>query len=576
MDFSDFFCKLQMLLLPLSMFLHGLPESTAMNLYPRKLSLQLMIPLTVIVMLVGVGAGVVHMKTQERQLLNAMITGADQLSGSIASATWHAMRADQRESAYEIMQTIATKQGINRIRIFNKEGRVMFSTKPGDTKTVDKDAEACSMCHASGRPLVKVDMPSRARVFRSGDGSRALGIVTPIYNEPACSNADCHAHPASMNVLGVIDVVLDLHTVDAEINSIQKRVFIISSVMAILLATFIILFTRRFVDAPIQKLIEGIREVSAMHLDKPVEINSSEELGELARTFDTMRVQLNEAITQQNEFAQNLESKVEERTDQLRVAHQKLLQSDRLASLGQLSASVAHEINNPLSGVLNLSMLMQRMIKEDGIPPPRLEEFRRYLSQVVQETSRVGRIVQDLLAFSRRSKPHQHSHTNFNGIVTSTVSLIGHKLKLMGVSIELQLAEDLPLVTCDGSQMQQVLINLIMNGAEAAHGRETGRVTVCTSLSQANDALVLEVRDTGNGIPPENLARIYTPFFTTKGEGKGVGLGLAVVYGIVQAHGGDIEVQSKLGEGTVFRVSLPTVPPQPVASPPPTTTERVS
>jgi two-component system NtrC family sensor kinase len=558
------------------MFLHGLRESATMNLYPRKLSLQLMIPLTVIVMLVGVGAGVVHMKTQERQLLDAMITGADQLSGSIASATWHAMLIDQRESAYEIMQTIATKQGINRIRIFNKEGRVMFSTLPGDMQTVDKDAEACSMCHASGRPLVKVDMPSRARVFHSSDGSRALGIVTPVYNEPACSNADCHAHPASMNVLGVIDVVLDLRTVDAEINSIQKRVFIISSVMAVLLATFIVLFTRRFVHAPIQKLIEGIRAVSAMRLDKPVEINSSEELGELARTFDTMRVQLNEAITQQNEFAQKLETKVEERTDQLRAAHQKLLQSDRLASLGQLSASVAHEINNPLSGVLNLSMLMQRMIKEDGIPQPRLEEFRKYLSQVVQETGRVGRIVQDLLAFSRRSKPHQHAHTNFNGIITSTISLIGHKLKLMGVNIELQLDEHLPPVTCDGSQMQQVLINLVMNGAEAAHGRENACVTVRTFLAQAGKALVLEVRDTGNGIPPEHMSKLYTPFFTTKGEGKGVGLGLAVVYGIVQAHGGDIEVQSKVGEGTVFRVSLSTEPPQPVASPPPTTTERAS
>jgi two-component system NtrC family sensor kinase len=364
-----------------------------------------------------------------------------------------------------------------------------------------------------------------------------------------------------MNVLGVIDVVLDLRTVDAEINSIQQRVFIISAVLVILLSTFIVLFTRRFVDAPIRKLIEGIRAVSAMRLDKPVAISSSEELGELARTFDSMRVQLNEAITQQNEFAQKLESKVEERTEQLRVAHQKLLHSDRLASLGQLSASVAHEINNPLSGVLNLAMLMQRMIKEDGIPAQRLEEFRKYLSQVVHETSRVGRIVQDLLAFSRRSKPHQHSHTNFNGIVTSTVNLIGHKLKLMSVSMELHLDDTVPLITCDASQMQQVLINLIMNGAEATHGKGNGCVTVRTSTPLSKDAVVLEVRDTGDGIPVENIPKLYTPFFTTKGEGKGVGLGLAVVYGIVNAHGGDIEVQSKVGEGTVFRVTLPAEPP---------------
>jgi two-component system, NtrC family, sensor kinase len=544
-----------------------------MGIYPRKLSFQLIIPLTVIVLIGGVGAGYVHMKAQERQLLQAMITGADQLSGSIVSATWHAMLADQRESAYNIMQTIATKQGINRIRIFNKEGRVMFSTVVGDTGTVDKDAEACSMCHASGKPLVKVDVPTRARVFRLPNNSRALAIVTPVYNEPACSNADCHAHPASQAVLGVIDVSLDLKTVDAEIDGVKQRVLAISGAMIVMISVFIILFTRRYVHAPIQKLVEGIRAVSIMHLDKPVEINSSEELGELARDFDAMRIQLNDAIRQLNEFTQGLETKVEERTEQLKVAHQKLLRSDRLASLGQLSASVAHEINNPLSGVLNLAMLMQRMVKEDGIPPQRIEEFKKYLTQVVNETSRVGRIVQDLLAFSRRSKPHQKADTNLNGVIQSTVSLIGHKLKLMAVSIDLTLDDNVPLITCDVSQMQQVLINLIMNGAEAAQSKPGGRVTVRTSPSPSRDFLILEVRDNGDGIPPENIPKLYTPFFTTKGEGKGVGLGLAVVYGIVQAHGGDIELQSKVGEGTTFRVTLPVEQPQVSAGPEPRAAE---
>lgn len=547
-----------------------------MGLYPRKLSLQLMIPLTIIVLLVGVGAGVVHMKTQERQLLDVMITGADQLSGSIASATWHAMLADQRQSAYEIMQTIATKQGINRIRIFNKEGRVMFSTVAGDSGSVDKDAEACSMCHASGQPLVKLDIPSRARVFASQHGPRTLGIVTPVYNEPACSEAACHAHPASQHVLGVIDVAMDLSTVDSEIALIQQRVMMISGVLVGLTAVFIILFVRRYVQGPVGKLIEGMRAVSVMHLDKPVQIDSSEELGELAHNFDAMRVQLNDAIVQLNEFTQGLETKVEERTEQLKEAHQKLLRSDRLASLGQLSASVAHEINNPLSGVLNLAMLMQRMVKEDGIPPQRIEEFKKYLGQVVNETSRVGRIVQDLLAFSRRSKPHQRSNTNFNSVVTTTMNLISHKLKLMGVKLDMQLDEHLPLITCDASQMQQVLINLIMNAAEATQNTADGCVTVRTFASLAGDALLLEVSDNGEGIPADVLPRLYTPFFTTKGEGKGVGLGLAVVYGIVQAHSGDIEVRSAVGEGTVFRVTLPFEPEREATSPASSASDRVS
>lgn len=531
-----------------------------MSLFPRKLSLQLMIPLLALVLLAGLSAGYIHMKTQERQLLATMITGADQLSGSIASATWHAMLADQRESAYDIMQTIALKQGIKRIRIFNKEGRVMFSTAPGDSGSVDKYAEACFMCHATDRPLVKVDMPSRAREFRDANDRRTLGIVTPIYNEPACSNAGCHAHPASMSVLGVVDVSLDLSTVDAELAEIQQRVALISVGLSSFLALFIIAFSRIYVHAPIHKLIEATRAVSKMQLDRPVEINSSEELGELAQSFDVMRMRLRDAIEQQNLFAQNLETKVTERTEQLKVAHQKLLHSDRLASLGQLSASVAHEINNPLSGVLNLSMLMQRIVTDHGIPEQRVPEFRKYLGQVVAETARVGRIVQDLLVFSRRSKPHQRTNVNFNAIVSTTVNLIGHKLKLMSVEVALHLDEHLPLIHCDASQMQQVLINLIMNGAEAAQGRPGARVTVSSGVSPSGADLVLEVSDTGEGIRPEHLEKLFTPFFTTKGEGKGVGLGLAVVYGIVRDHNGDIDVDSKPTVGTTFRVVLPLGP----------------
>jgi len=528
-----------------------------MRFLPRKLWLQLLVPILILVIIVGAVSGYIHMRSQGDQLLDTMITGADQLSGSIASATWHAMLDDNRESAYQIMQTIATKQGINRIRIFNKEGRVMYSTAPGDTGSVDKAAQACYICHASDRPLVRIDVPSRARVFREVSGKRTLGIVTPVYNEPACSNAECHAHPAETNVLGVIDVSLDLSAVDKEISLIQQRAALISLVLSVLIVVILIVFTRKYVDAPIHKLIEATHAVSAMNLDKPVKITSSEELGDLAHSFDTMRVQLKTAIDDLNTLAENLEIKVTERTEQLKVAQQKLFHTDRLASLGQLSASVAHEINNPLSGVLNLSMLMQRIIKEDGIPAERIPEVRKYLSQVVTETARVGRIVQDLLAFSRRSKPHQRGNVNFNAIVSTTVNLIGHKLKLMNVEMDLRLDENLPPIHCDASQMQQVLINLIMNGAEAAQGHPEAHVRVTTRASASNNEFTLEVADTGDGIKPEHLAKLFTPFFTTKGEGKGIGLGLAVVYGIVKDHGGDIDVDTKLGKGTSFIVTMP-------------------
>jgi len=292
-----------------------------------------------------------------------------------------------------------------------------------------------------------------------------------------------------------------------------------------------------------------------MELDKPLDIaDRSEELDELARSFDLMRQRLRSALAELNEFTQKLETKVEERTQQLKVAQKKLLHSDRLARSGNSPPAWPTRSNNPISGVLNLSKLMQRMLKDDGVPPARLEEFRKYLTQVTNETARVGRIVSDLLAFSRRGKP-QRAPADLNRIVRATLSLAQHKMKLSNVTVEANLEEGLPAVPCDASQIQQVALNLALNAAEATHGGSERRVIVSTS--RGDGMVVLTVSDNGEGIPPENMSKIFDPFFTTKSDGKGVGLGLAVSYGIIQAHGGDIEVKSVVGEGTTFTVSLP-------------------
>src|SRR5512140_2583408 len=311
-----------------------------MNIVPRSLAYKLILYLTLVTGVTAVIAAFIHVKTQERQLLQVMIQGADQLSRSITSATWHAMLADHRDDAYQQMRVIATKQGIDRIRIFNKEGRVMFTTDPHDVPQVDKNAEACFLCHSSDKPLVKVDVPNRARIFRTADnGGRKLAMVTPIYNEPACSQSECHVHPAGMRVLGVLDVTMKLDEIDAELKRLQIRSLAITVFNIVLIGVVIVFFTRRFVDKPIRKLIAATRAVSAMQLDHPIEIRSSEDMEEVASSFNSMRIQLKKDIEVINQFTQELESKVEERTRQLRAAHQKLLQTDRLASLGQLSAS---------------------------------------------------------------------------------------------------------------------------------------------------------------------------------------------------------------------------------------------
>lgn len=521
---------------------------------PKRLVLRLILSLTAILVLAEGAFGVASVRQQERQLLDSMMLGADLLSRAVSGATWHAMLADDRQSAYLVMRAIAQNPGIDRIRIFNKEGRVTFSTAATEAGgQVDKRAEACFLCHAEARPLVRVDVPSRARVFRTAEGRRRLGIVTPIYNEPACSSAPCHAHPQGRHVLGVLDVALDLSEVDAQLSRIRWRVVLAVALEVGLIGVFIVFFSRRFVGTPIRRLTEGARRVSAMELDEPIRSGSGGEMALLAKALDDMRIRLKESLEALENLNRTLEARVEERSRQLQAAQEKLAQSGRLASLGRLSATVAHEINNPLSGILNLSMLMRRLLGEDGVPPDRLHEFRSHLDQVVRETERVGRMVRDLLVFSRQAKPVV-GRVDLNDVVQRSLSLVSHHLDMQRAKVTLGLDPGLPAVLGDPSQLQQVVMNLVLNAAEALS--PGGEVEIRTLVQEESGAVLLEVRDTGRGMPESLLPHVFEPFYTTK-EAQGTGLGLAVVYGIVRAHGGDIDIQSEEGRGTLVRVTLP-------------------
>jgi two-component system NtrC family sensor kinase len=313
------------------------------------------------------------------------------------------------------------------------------------------------------------------------------------------------------------------------------------------------------VGKPIRILIGATQALSAGDLDRPIEFESETEFGELAASFDLMRERLGSTREELDLFTQKLEEKVEERSRQLTEARQKLIRSDRMASLGQLAASVAHEVNNPISGVVNLAMLLQRIMKSGDIPPDRREEFRGYLAQIAAETQRVGRIVSDLLAFSRRSSP-QREETDLNQVIHRTLSLLAHKLELAHAELRMELEPGLKKVHADRSQIEQVLLNLVMNAAEAM--TDGGTIGIRTQSDADAGEVVLEVTDTGPGISKEHLPRIFDPFFTTKDEGKGVGLGLSVVYGIIDAHGGTIDVESWSEGGTRFQVRLPLNPPE--------------
>jgi PAS domain S-box-containing protein len=259
---------------------------------------------------------------------------------------------------------------------------------------------------------------------------------------------------------------------------------------------------------------------------------------------------------EEEEITHRLEQMVEDRTRQLKETHEKLLHQDKMSSLGKLSASVVHEINNPIAGILNLIMLIKRIVEEDALGQNEIEQFKQYLSLMETETRRTSRIVSNLLAFSRQSKM-EPKRLSINRLIEQTLFINSNLLKIAGVKVKTKLDPDLPDLLGSEDQLQQVFMNLVSNAAEAMETDVGGVLTIETRHILNEDLLQVDFEDTGSGIPQENMSKLFEPFFTTKKKGKGVGLGLSVAYGIVQEHGGSIYVKSKVGQGTTFHVKLP-------------------
>jgi len=264
-------------------------------------------------------------------------------------------------------------------------------------------------------------------------------------------------------------------------------------------------------------------------------------------------------VTQVIEIARDisheLERRVASQAKELKEDYARLVQEDRMISLGKLMSSVVHEINNPLSGIINLSKLVLRNIEDGATDEKSLEAMKQHLQLVVSETTRTSKIVSNLLSFSRQAKLEVQD-IDVNEVIRRVFSIVGHKAKLQDVAVHFKLAETLPTVKGNFAQLEQSIMNIVFNAIEAMV--EGGELTISTFRNDVErHDVVIEIRDTGPGISQKNLPYIFEPFFSTKGEAKGVGLGLSVVYGIIRDHQGDITARSEEGKGACFTIRLP-------------------
>lgn len=590
-----------------------------------------------------------NIKSQSNSLIAEVERHANQLAETVISSTRYDMRLNQRERIQNTINSIGTQPQIRDVRIINKIGEIIYSSDSTNiNKMVDKRAEACYACHAEDKPLEQISITERTRIFRvHPDSNRVIGIISPIYNEKSCWQSDCHAHPENQKVLGVLDVSISLADVDQTILKSEWEIVLFAVVAVLAVGLLIGFFVRRWVSLPVNDLLGGTQQVSAGNLNYAIKDLGNDEIGKLGQSFNNMTKKLSEARMQ-------------------------LFQSDKMASLGRLAAGVAHEINNPLTGVLTYSSFLLKRTKDNP-------EFQEDLKVIVRETLRSREIVKSLLDFARQSVPKKSS-AGINEIIKKAISVIDNQLALSNVKIVTQAEPDLPNLTVDANQMQQVFINLFVNAADAI-GKNGGTISVksdrislspygSTQIKKAtcpkrhslmdnefkidglpaikvkvisddkeglihldpvygkhrnsfsldfkvgkdskfvcpdcNSSLIqqdkvcpkcgspvlifevegqgsyevcssedtnwekwdfvdeaglkeyieIKIADTGCGINNEDLSKIFDPFFSTKGQ-KGNGLGLAVIWGIIDNHNGTINVESEVGKGTTFIIRLP-------------------
>ncbi len=521
----------------------------------RSLSFKLYSLLVVLLVVSFAGIMYFNVTYYTKHLNESVINSAIQASDLIKRSTWYSMLKNDRENLSQIIMTIGKEKGMEGIRIYNKPGGIAFSDNPYEIgTTVDKKAEQCYVCHGKEPAPTSLNPESRYRILVSPEGHRILGLINPIENEPDCFNANCHAHSSKDKLLGLLDVKMSLKSVDEETYNTRKKMILFSSIMIFITSLLFAGFIIRLVHIPIRKLARGTREVAKLNLDYTIDFHSRDEMGELAQSFNRMTKELKAANEANQEWSATLEKKVKEKSEELKRAQAHMILVEKIASLGKLSAVVAHEINNPLSGILTYASLCLKMVQNQALSPEESKSLIKYLTVIKDETRRCGEIVKNLLIFAKRDFG-KWTEERLHKIIRNSIQLVRHNLTIKELELIEEFTEGDDLLFCDASGIQHVFVALLINAIEAMS--KGGKLKIETKLLDGGNNFQIVISDTGCGIPEEVLPHIFEPFFSTK---ESSGLGLAVVYRIIEQHEGQIEVESKINEGTRFIINLPRKP----------------
>lgn len=497
-----------------------------------------------------------QIKTQRENYEEMVVSWGMRACSLIQGVLSQAMISDTKKEAYKLIESVASQGAIEKIRIYNKKGKIIFSSAAEEiNRTVDMHNEACFMCHKSEDDVIKEPITSeRKRIYNSQKGYRLLGVVGAIKNNESCYNSDCHYHDKNESLLGTLDVILSLKETDQILEEETSLMISNNISITLILALLVGGFLWVFVHIPVKRLTKATKAISSGNLDYNIKMYSNDEIGQLSHSFNKMTEDLKAAKHEITNWSIELENRVHEKTEELKKTQERILQIEKMASLGKLSATVAHEINNPLAGILTYSKLIQRKLRKENKTEKDIETILKNLEMIETESDRCGNIIKNLLLFSRKHDIEIHKN-DLNNVIDSSLQLIDHHLHLHNIRVQKVFDRMMPEVYLDQNLIKQSLLAIYLNAIEAMDSE--GILKVETRYRPNEKKAEIIVQDNGRGMSDEIKKSIFEPFFTTKKEVKGVGLGLATVYGIVKKHHGEIIVDSEINKGTTFKIKLP-------------------
>jgi two-component system NtrC family sensor kinase len=496
--------------------------------------------------------------------LNTVIRQNGNNVGSIVEgALYQSMLANDKTSLQNTLDVIHTMSGIDEVNMYNSNDQLVYSTfsseiaKPGSPDCISCHADISNMFPKTEKSYRIIDAKSTCSMNQTEKGYRQLLIRSPILNERSCYTSSCHAHQESDVVLGSLIIKVPLNEMDTAVRASSSKFFVFAVFATLGLAIVLIIFTGRKIKKPLNDIVAASKAVANGDKSVRLEVSSNQldDIKVVSNAFNNMLEHIHSATLELQNWSNQLEYKVQKKSEELLEAQNELIHIEKIASLGKLSSSVAHEINNPLAGVLTYTKLVKKQLDKAEMEDAAKQSMLKHLGVIETETKRCGDIVKGLLDFSRKD-PENFSNQHLNKIMKETFDLMAHQMKMEDILFQADFAAAFDLIYCSENQIKQACMAILVNASEAVS--QNGEISFRTYNPDA-DNIKIEIADNGSGIRPEDMPHIFEPFFSAKNKSSGIGLGLAIAHGIVMSHKGRIEVDSRVGKGTVLSITLPLI-----------------